>query len=103
WTPRARTASSVDSVSPERAKPRTTVAPSETAPSRSARCEIDLSPGTAKWPSSAAAGSTLIQHRRDDDAVALTLEQVGSALRLAFPGDEQRQRAAALGRHVVQL
>ena len=37
--------------------------PSETAPSSSARCEIDLSPGTAKWPSSATAGSTLIDHR----------------------------------------
>ena len=47
----------------------------ETAPSSSARCEIDLSPGTAKCPSSLTAGSTLIDDRRDDDAVALRLEQ----------------------------
>ena len=57
--------------------------PSESAPTSSARCEIDLSPGTAMWPSSRATGSTLIEHRRDDDAVALALEQRGGAARLA--------------------
>src|SRR5689334_2224415 len=101
--PSARTACSVDSVSPERPHPWTRVSPSATAPSRSARCETDLSPGTARWPSSAAAGSTFIDHRRDDDAVALALEQVGRSLGLAGSGDEHGQRAAALGRDVVQL
>ena len=44
--PSARTARIVDSVSSERPKPRTIVSPSQIAPSRTARCEIDLSPGT---------------------------------------------------------
>src|SRR4051794_28092098 len=101
--PSARTAARVDSVSAERPKPRIVVSPSETAPISSARCEIDLSPGTAKCPSRAAAGSTRIEHRRHDDAVALALEQRRGALRLALAGDEQRQRAAALRRDVVQL
>ena len=34
-----------------------------------------MSPGTPMWPSSRAAGSTFIDHRVDDDAVALRLEQ----------------------------
>ena len=61
-TPSARTAAIVDSVSPERPKPRTRVSPSPIAPTSTARCEIDLSPGTAMWPRSAAAGS--ISHSR---------------------------------------
>src|SRR5579884_2145612 len=101
--PRARTASSVEVVSPERPNPRTSVSPSQTAPISSARCEIDLSPGTARWPSRRTAGSTFIDDGRDDDAVALRLEQVGRASRLARAADEQRERAAALGRDVVQL
>ena len=80
------------------------VSPSETAPSRSARCEIDLSPGTAKCPSSRTAGSTLIdappRRRRCTPAHSSSV-----AARCASPSplDEQRQRAAALGRDVVQL
>src|SRR3979411_1678588 len=101
--PSARTARSVDSVSPLRPHPRTTVSPSAIAPSSSERCETDLSPGTAKCPSSDTAGSTFIDHRRDDDAVALALEQVRRALCLALAGDEHGQRAAALGRDVVEL
>ena len=42
-----------------------------------------------------------IEHRRDDDAVALALEQLGGAARLALARDEQRQRAAELGRDVL--
>jgi len=48
-------------VSPERPQPRTCVSPSEIAPKSSARCEIDLSPGTAKWPSKLTAGSIFIE------------------------------------------
>src|SRR5581483_5687503 len=99
----ARTAASVDSVSAERPKPVIAVSPSAIAPTRSARCETDLSPGTAKWPSSAAAGSIRIDHRRDDDAVPLALEERGGTVRLALPGHEERQRPAALGRDVVEL
>ena len=57
-TPSARTAASVDSVSPERPQPSTRTSPSQRAPTSSARCEIDLSPGTRTWPVSAAAGAT---------------------------------------------
>ena len=39
----------------------------------------------------------------DDDAVALALEQLGRARRLVLARHEQRQRAAALGRVVVEL
>ena len=49
-TPSARTAETVASVSADRPKPRTSVSPSPIAPSSTARCEIDLSPGTATWP-----------------------------------------------------
>src|SRR6188768_3295969 len=52
-------AASVASVSAERPKPLMRVSPSAIAPSRSARCEIDLSPGTRTCPRTAAAGSTL--------------------------------------------
>ena len=55
--PSARTACSVDSVSPERPKPVISVSPSPTAASSTARCEIDLSPGTTACPTSARAGS----------------------------------------------
>ena len=47
-------------VAPSAPKPRTRVSPSPIAPSSTARCEIDLSPGTAMCPRSAAAGSILI-------------------------------------------
>src|SRR5581483_1836014 len=57
-TPSSRTASRVACVSPERPKPRTRVSPSPSAPRRTARWEIDLSPGTATWPTTATAGST---------------------------------------------
>src|SRR5207248_4951214 len=137
--PSDRTAAIVDSVSAERPKPRTRVSPSATAPTSTARCEIDLSPGTAMCPTSAVAGSIFIagpcnkqridrsfqtdaraelarpeadiasdvsrvrQDRRDDDAVALRLEQCRGAAGLFFAADEQRQRAAAVRRDVVQL
>src|SRR5581483_7042747 len=58
--PRARIASTVACVSPERPKPRTRVSPSASAPIRTARCEIDLSPGTMTCPTSEVAGSTRI-------------------------------------------
>ena len=43
-----------------RRSPRTSLSPSATAPTRSARCEIDLSPGTRRSPRTAAAGSIRI-------------------------------------------
>ena len=55
--PSARTACSVDSVSPERPKPLISTSPSATAARSTARCEIDLSPGTTACPTSARAGS----------------------------------------------
>ena len=58
-TPSERIARTVASVSAERPKPWTRVSPSASAPSSTARCEIDLSPGTATCPTSAAAGSSL--------------------------------------------
>ena len=58
-TPSARTAAIVDSVSPERPKPVTTDSPSAIAPTRTARWEIDLSPGRATPPWTDAAGSIL--------------------------------------------
>ena len=64
-TPSDRTAAIVDSVSSERPNPRTIVAPSHTAPTSSARCEIDLSPGTRSAPRRLAAGATSINLRRD--------------------------------------
>ena len=57
--PSDRIASTVACVSPERPKPCTLVSPSPSAPIRTARCEIDLSPGTTTCPTSEAAGSTL--------------------------------------------
>ncbi len=59
--PRARIAAIVASVSAERPKPETWVGPSQIAPSMTARCEIDLSPGTATCPSRAATGSMRIR------------------------------------------
>ena len=59
-TPSARTASTVDFVSAERPKPRTCVSPSASAPMSTARCEIDLSPGTARCPTNDPAGSTRV-------------------------------------------
>ncbi len=59
-TPSARTAASVDSVSSERPSPRISLSPSAIAPIRSARCEIDLSPGSSTPPCTDAAGSILI-------------------------------------------
>src|SRR6476659_6182518 len=47
----------VDSVSADRPKPVMRVSPSQIAPIRTARCETDLSPGTAMWPSRAGTGS----------------------------------------------
>ena len=58
-TPSARSASTVACVSPERPKPCTPVSPSPSAPIRTARCEIDLSPGTTTCPTSETAGSIL--------------------------------------------
>ena len=55
-TPSDRTASTVACVSPERPKPCTCVSPSVSAPIRTARCEIDLSPGTTTCPTSETAG-----------------------------------------------
>ena len=57
-TPSARTAAIVASVSAERPKPVTCVSPSQIAPISTERCEIDLSPGTATWPTSRGTGST---------------------------------------------
>ncbi len=58
-TPSDRTASTPACVSPERPKPCTSDSPSQSAPIRTARCEMDLSPGTMTCPTSEAAGSTL--------------------------------------------
>src|SRR5262249_20012918 len=101
--PSVRAASSADRVSAARPKPRIRDSPSATAPISAARCEMPLTPGTAAAPSSQAAGSTLIEHRGSDDAVALALEQRDRALRLVLAGDEQRERSPALGRDVVEL
>ena len=57
-TPSARTAAIVASVSAERPKPEIRVSPSQSAPIRTARWEIDLSPGTARCPTSRGTGST---------------------------------------------
>src|SRR6266576_3717695 len=136
--PSERTAAIVDSVSAERPKPCTRISPSATAPTSTARCEIDLSPGTAMCPTTAVAGSIFMakasdrrvdrsfqtdvraelarpeadiasdvsrvrQDRRDDHAVALRLEQRSGAPSLFLAADEQRQRAAAVRRDVMQL
>ena len=71
----------------------TSVVPSQTAPISSERCEIDLSPGTAISPTSAAAGAIvrggrirsrrsrrIRQHGRRERAVALRVEQLDGAL-----------------------
>src|SRR2546429_438389 len=55
-TPSARSAAMVASVSPDRPKWRMSGSPSPTPPVIRARGAVDLSPGTATWPSSAAAG-----------------------------------------------
>src|SRR6266508_541894 len=124
-TPSVRTAAIVDSVSAERPNPRTRVSPSHSAPIRTARCEIDLSPGTAMCPTSAPAGSTLltlashprhgVRHRdvaergsfaedgRRDHVVALRLEDGGRARSFVFVSDEEGERSAALAGHVLQL
>ena len=68
-TPSERTAARVDSVSSERPKPRTRVSPSLTAPTSSARWEIDLSPGTRSAPRMLTAGAISI-NRRDRRARA---------------------------------
>jgi hypothetical protein len=57
--PSDRIAAAVASVSSEAPKPVTSVSPSAIAPRRSARWEIDLSPGTSRSPRSAGAGSTM--------------------------------------------
>src|SRR5581483_9487640 len=101
--PSARTAPSVDSVSAERPHWRTDTSVSHSAPISSARCEIDLSPGTAMCPSSRATASTFIYDRGDEHVVALALEQLGGAACVVLAGDEQRQRAAAFGRDVLEL
>ena len=49
-TPSARSAAAVDRLSPPRPSPRASTAPSASAPNSSARCEIDLSPGTRQRP-----------------------------------------------------
>ena len=51
-TPSARSAAAVDRLSPPRPRPRASTAPSASAPNSSARCEIDLSPGTRQLPRS---------------------------------------------------
>src|SRR6266511_2364508 len=124
-TPSARAAAIVDAVSAERPNPRTRVSPSQSAPIRTARCEIDLSPGTAMCPTSTPAGSTLVtlashprhgvRHRdvaergsfaedgRRDHVVALRLEDGGRARGFVFVSDEEGERSAALAGHVLQL
>src|SRR5262249_27858585 len=102
-TPSARTTARVDSVSPLRPQRETRVSPSVSAPTRSARCEIDLSPGTPMWPSIRAAGSTRIQHRRDDDGVPERAEHVRHPLGRSGGRDEERERAAELGRDVLHV
>ena len=49
---------------PSGRSPRSTVSPSATAPSSTARCEIDLSPGTATPPWTDTAGSIFIRRGR---------------------------------------
>ena len=60
--PSARIPAAVESVSAEAPKPVKRLSPSATAPKRSARWEIDLSPGTARSPRSETAGSTSKRH-----------------------------------------
>ena len=67
-----------------------------------------MSPGTPRWPLERDRrldlhSAALVEHRRDDDAVALALEQLGGARGLVLAGDEHRERAAALRRHVPEL
>src|SRR5687768_1121750 len=57
-TPSACTALAVASTSSETPRPRIELSPSAIAPTRRARCEMDLSPGTATSPRTDAAGST---------------------------------------------
>ena len=106
-TPSARTASIVDlGVAPSGRSRATRVSPSEIAPSRTRTVRDRLVAGDGEWPSSEAAGSTLIADAPadDDDAVALRLEQRRPrAAPRPRPSTSTRQRAAALGRDVVQL
>ena len=59
-TPSARSAAIVARQSSPARKPRIVVCPSASAPSISARCEIDLSPGTDMRPAAVPPGWTLI-------------------------------------------
>src|SRR5581483_11197651 len=51
-TPSACSARAVDTLSPPRPSPSMLTSPSPSAPNSSARCEIDLSPGTRQAPRS---------------------------------------------------
>ena len=62
-TPSARSAAAVDRLSPPRPSPRASTAPSASAPNSSARCEIDLSPGTRQCPRSGPERRTLSVRR----------------------------------------
>ena len=84
-TPSARTAAIVASVSPERPKPRTDVSPSAIAAEQhgAVRDRLVARDGDVAASSGAPARPSFRQHRRDDDAVALRLEQRRRALRFA--------------------
>ncbi len=65
-TPSAASARAVDRLSPPRPSPVIATGPSESAPKSSARCEIDLSPGTVHRPRSGPerrARSSIAAHR----------------------------------------
>src|SRR5262249_30103041 len=104
-TPSVRIATTVDCVSPLRPNPDTCVSPSQSAPISTARCEIDLSPGTAMWPTSAPAGSIFIRpaRARRPRGTPAPRARPRRARPLAPAADEQRQRPAPLARHVLQL
>src|SRR5439155_21671870 len=52
----------VASGSSERPKPPTSVSPSQIAPTSTARCEMDLSPGNARAPRTDTAGATKVMN-----------------------------------------
>src|ERR687887_1085104 len=97
-TPNARSAAIVASVSSERPKWRTSASPSPTAPSISARCEIDLSPGTAMCPTSVAAGWIFIGQLSDGRCVDRS-SQTDTRAELARPEIDIASDVSPLGEH----
>ena len=80
--------------------------PTRTVSRRGARMGHGSAPDVCRFVHSAEPTTPLNSSpsdRRDDDRVALRLEQRRAALRPRLAGDEDRERAAALGRHVEQV